>query len=241
LLSETDEKLEKKHHRFSLFVFDYDGTLTLDDGTLPESAQKALFEVSKMKDTLLGIVSGRDVPFLKKTNNTLRSVFSFLVGENGAVTYFSNADELTIKGREWTQNARVVFSKANFNIRFFEIIATARRELTGEITSLLKESNLDSKLVPNKDSIMVCPPNVDKGVGVASAVAHYGPTSEILLTCFGDGENDVALFGPADISVAVSNAVPQLKTIADVVTENQGGLGVEEYLRGNVLPYRERN
>jgi hydroxymethylpyrimidine pyrophosphatase-like HAD family hydrolase len=82
---------------------------------------------------------------------------------------------------------------------------------------------------------MVCPPNVDKGVGVANAVAHYGSTAKILVTCFGDGENDVALFGPADVRVAVSNAVPELKRIADVVVGAEGGLGVEEYLRKNVL------
>lgn len=240
MLSETNQKLKKKH-RFSIFVFDYDGTLTLENGTLPGSTQQALIEASKMENTLLGIVSGRDITFLKQTNNRLHGVFSFLVGENGAMTYFSNADQLTIIGREWTHNARMVFSKAGFHIRFFEIIGSAQREYTGEISSLLKEHNLEAKLVPNKDSIMVCPPNVDKGVGVASAVAHYGPTSEILLTCFGDGENDVALFGPADVGVAVANAVPQLKTIADVVTENQGGLGVEEYLRKNVLPSRVQN
>ena len=240
MLSETNQKL-KKNHRSSIFVFDYDGTLTLENGVLPESAQEALIEVSKMENTLLGIVSGRDITFLKQTNNKLHGVFSFLVAENGCVTYFSNADELTIIGREWTQKARNVISRAAFHIRFFEIIATAQREYTEEISSLLKDFNLEAKLVPNKDSIMVCPPNVDKGVGVASAVAHYGTTSDILLTCFGDGENDIALFGPADVSVAVANAVPQLKTIADVVTENPGGLGVEEYLRRKILPYRDRN
>ncbi len=241
MLSETNLKL-KKNRRFSIFVFDYDGTLTLENGTLPDSTHEALIEVSRMENTLLGIVSGRDVDFLRQTNNRLKNVFSFLVGENGAVTYFSNTDELTIIGREWSQLARMVFSKATFHIRFFEIIGSTQREHTEEITSLLKESNLEAKLIPNKDSIMVCPPSVDKGVGVASAVAHYGPTSEILLTCFGDGENDVALFGPADVGVAVANAIPQLKTIADVVTENQGGLGVEEYLKKNILlSYRERN
>jgi hydroxymethylpyrimidine pyrophosphatase-like HAD family hydrolase len=233
VLSETNQKL--KNHKFSIFVFDYDGTLTLENGTLPSSTEKALLKLSRLQKTLLGIVSGRDIMFLKQTNNRLQGVFSFLVGENGAVTYFSNADRLTIVGREWTQTVRTVFSKANFHIRFFEIIGSAQREHTAEITELLKESNIEAKLVPNKDSIMVCPPNIDKGVGVASAIAHYGHTSEILLTCFGDGENDVALFGPADISVAVANSVPQLKAVADVVTENQGGLGVEEYLNQNVL------
>ncbi|MCL5067080.1 MAG: HAD hydrolase family protein [Thaumarchaeota archaeon] len=96
---------------------------------------------------------------------------------------------------------------------------------------MLRKSGLDAKITPNKDTVMVLPPTVDKGIGVATAVAHYGETRSIYLTCFGDGENDLALFAPADFRVAMANSVPALKEIADVVTEAPGGLGVEEYLR----------
>ena len=88
-------------------------------------------------------------------------------------------------------------------------------------------------MVPNKDSLMVLPPDVDKGTGVAAAVQHYGETKELFLTCFGDGENDLALFAPADLRVAVANSVDALKKIADVVTKNPGGLGVAEYLNSH--------
>jgi hydroxymethylpyrimidine pyrophosphatase-like HAD family hydrolase len=221
--------------RIGVLVFDYDGTLTLEDGQLPPVSQPVLKEVYEKKLALLGIVSGREISFLKQVNNSFGHLFSFLVAENGAVLYFSDSDELAIVGREWSQRARLLFSEADFPIQFWEIIGSSRRENSYKITKLLKISGMEAKLVPNKNSVMVVPPNVDKGTGVASAVAHFGETSEILLTCFGDGENDVALFGPADIRVAVSNAVPQLKRIADVVTEKEGGYGVEEYLRKNML------
>ncbi|MDH2899992.1 MAG: HAD family hydrolase [archaeon] len=221
--------------RIAVLVFDYDGTLTLEDGELPPVTQQVLKEVYERKLALLGIVSGREMAFLKQVNNRFGQLFSFLVAENGAVLYFSDYGELAIMGREWSQKARLLFSEADFPIQFWEIIGSSKRENTDKITRLLKVSGLEAKLVPNKNSIMICPPNVDKGIGVASAVAHYGETSEILLTCFGDGENDIALFGPADIRVAVSNAVPQLKQIADVVTEKEGAYGVEEYLRKNIL------
>jgi hydroxymethylpyrimidine pyrophosphatase-like HAD family hydrolase len=221
--------------RIGVLVFDYDGTLTLENGELPPVTQDVLREVYERKLALLGIVSGREMTFLKQINSRFGHPFSFLVAENGAVLYFSDDDELSIIGREWSQKVRQIFSDADFPIQFWEIIGSSRRENTGKVTSMLKDSGVDAKLVPNKNSIMICPPNVDKGVGVASAVAHYGETSEILLTCFGDGENDVALFGPADVRVAVSNAVPQLKKIADVVTQKEGAFGVEEYLKKNIL------
>jgi hydroxymethylpyrimidine pyrophosphatase-like HAD family hydrolase len=227
----TSKSLMYATNKMQILVFDYDGTLTMDDGLIPLGTQRALRNIYEKQLALLGIVSGRDVSFLKQVNAIVGGVFSFLVAENGAVFYYSGEDELVVKGRDWSQKARFVFSDVDFHIRFFEVIASSQRENAGKITEILKMSDLDSKLVLNKDSIMVCPPGVDKGSGVAEAIEHYAKVSETFVVCFGDGENDVALFGPADLRIAVSNAVEELKAIADVVTKKKGGAGVEEYLR----------
>ncbi len=221
--------------RLQILVFDYAGTLTMDAAVIPDAAKNALREIYQRKLALLGIVSGRDLSFLKQANKAVNGSFSFLVAENGAVSYFEGSDESLIKGRDWSKLARIVFSNVDFHIQFAEIIASSKRENSEKIGEILSRSDLESKLALNKDSIMVCPPNVDKGSGVAEAVRHYGETRDVFLTCFGDGENDVPLFGPADYRVAVSNGVNQLKTIADTVTSKPGGLGVEEYLRSNFL------
>ena len=213
-----------------ILMFDFDGTLTLEGAVIPEETVDALHEIHARKLALLGIVSGRDLDFLLGVNEKLSDIFSFFVAENGAISYFEDTEEKTMRGLEWTKKARSVFSNALFPMRFFEIIGSANRAFADEVTRVLRDTRLESKIVLNKDSVMVTPPGVDKGTGVASAVAHYGSTKNIRLTCFGDGENDEALFGPADISVAVSNAVEPLKKIADHVTERPGGLGVRDYL-----------
>ncbi len=218
-----------------IFVFDYDGTLTYDEGEIPESTQKVLKNLKQDSNPILGIVSGRELSFLMQVNNLLSGIFSFLVAENGAITFFTDQDEVIIKGRQWSEKARIVFSKADFHIRFAEVIGSAKRQENEKIVGLLRSTLFEAKVVPNRDSIMVCPPNVDKGVGVAGAVSHFGSTKDIRLTCFGDGENDLALFGPADVSVAVSNAVEELKRIADFVTQKPGGYGVEEFLQNFIL------
>jgi hydroxymethylpyrimidine pyrophosphatase-like HAD family hydrolase len=223
-------KLDYPPDKMRILVFDYDGTLTMDDGIVPLGTMKALKQIYDNKLALLGIVSGRDLLFLKQVNTIVGGVFSFLVAENGAVFCYPGEDELVVKGRDWSQQARLVFSEADFHIRFFEVIASSRRENAPKISEKLRNSELDSKIVLNKDSVMVCPPGVDKGTGVAEAIEHYAPVAETFVVCFGDGENDVALFGPADLRIAVSNAVDELKTIADVITANKGGAGVEEYL-----------
>ena len=219
----------------NILVFDYDGTLTVEERTIPDSTIEALREVKQRGLAILGIVSGRDLEFLMEVNEHLSELFSFLVAENGAVYYFRDTGEESVKGIEWSRRAREVFAHLSFPHRFSQVMLSVRREHTPEITELLRDSELDAKLVPNRESLMVLPPNIDKGTGVAAAVQHYGETKDIMLTCFGDGENDEALFGPADIGVAVSNAVESLKKIADVVTTQPGGYGVEEYLRETLL------
>jgi hydroxymethylpyrimidine pyrophosphatase-like HAD family hydrolase len=225
--------------RVQIFVFDYDGTLTLHNtGTVPVSTQRVLKAASRTEGVILGIVSGRDLAYLRQVNKSLGGIFSFLVSENGAITEFGIEDELLIRGREWTQKARVVFADIDFHLRFFEIIAAGRRASLDEVEKVLKTRKLDSKLVFNRDSMMILPPNVDKGIGVSGAVSRFGSTREIHLTCFGDGENDIALFGPADVGVAVSDSVEPLKKIADYVASKPGGLGVEEYLTNKFLKVR---
>jgi len=229
---------EKPESITNILMFDYDGTLTLENSVIPESTIRTLEEVKSRGLAILGIVSGRDLSFLMRVNDSLSGVFSFLVAENGAVTYFKDTGEKFVKGLEWTRKAREVFADVDFPVRFSEVMATTNRENAAKVMDNLRLSKLDAKLVPNRDSLIVLPPSVDKGTGVASAVEHYGSTKNIRLTCFGDGENDEALFGSADVSVAVSNAVESLKKIADVVVSRPGGYGVEEYLKKNVLMTR---
>jgi len=214
----------------NILIFDYDGTLTFDSNEVPKVAKDALLAMKVSNLATLGIISGRDLSFLQNVNEELSNVFSFLVAENGAISYFSDSKEKNVLGKDWTEKARKVFRNSDIPLHFAEIMFATRIEYASQISELLLKTGLDAKLVPNKDSLMILPPDVDKGTGVSSAVQHFGSTRKLFLTCFGDGENDLALFAPADLRVAVANAVDALKKIADIVTENPGGYGVAEYL-----------
>jgi hydroxymethylpyrimidine pyrophosphatase-like HAD family hydrolase len=219
----------------NILIFDYDGTLTVDTNEVPKITKNALSEMKRADLATLGIISGRDLPFLQRVNEELSNVFSFLVAENGAVSYFCDIKQKTVLGKEWSDKARNVLLNSKIPLHFAEVMFATRIENAPEISELLSKTGLDAKLVPNRDSLMVLPPNVDKGTGVASTVQHYGSTRKLFLTCFGDGENDLALFAPADLRIAVANAVDALKTIADIVTEQPGGYGVAEYLNETFL------
>ena len=223
-----------------VMVFDYDGTLTLEDGVIPKETVEMLSRVHQKNLAELGIVSGRDLDFLMRTNESIGNLFSFLVAENGAISYFLDTNERIVRGEEWSKKAREVFANVGYSVNFYQIILTASVVYTEQVSETLKVSGLESKVVLNKDSVMVMPPTVDKGTGVSSAIAHIGPTKPLRVTCFGDGENDEALFAPADRRIAVSNAVPSLKLIADQVTTAPGGLGIIQYLTETFPEIKER-
>lgn len=67
-------------------------------------------------------------------------------------------------------------------------------------------------------------PGVHKGVGLATLARHYGFTCENILAV-GDAENDLGLLESAGIGVAVANADPKVKAVADFVTERTNNEG----------------
>ncbi|MGI0078366.1 MAG: HAD family hydrolase [Nitrososphaerales archaeon] len=213
-----------------VLALDYDRTLTLDDLQIPDQTKKILMEVRKRNLAILGVASGREVPFLKPVNESVSGAFSFFVAENGSVVYDSESNTQKIFGKEWAERVKEVFSGSGM-VRFGEVMGASCVENAEKIRKILASAEIESRIERNRDSVMLLPPGVSKGSGVLSAIARFGARSEIELTSFGDGENDFSLFEFADVRVAVSNAVDQLKEMADVVTSKPGGLGVEEYIR----------
>lgn len=59
----------------------------------------------------------------------------------------------------------------------------------------------------------------DKYHGIEMLMEKYGYPKEDIVV-FGDGENDIKMFKDAPFTVAMGNAVPQLKEVADYVTTN---------------------
>ncbi|HKW03812.1 MAG TPA: HAD family hydrolase [Nitrososphaerales archaeon] len=217
-----------------ILVFDYDRTLTLDDLVIPDVTKKMLELVRNKSVAILGIVSGRSLSFLESVNDNSSDSFAFLVAENGAIIR-GDSGQVQVIGKEWAQRAKDLFAGSNLSVRFGEIMGATRVENARSISQFLESHDLPTSIVRNRDSLLLLPPNVGKGPGVLEAISAYGPRSEVELTSFGDGENDVSLFEPADIKVAVSNAIPELKILADVVTTQPGGLGVAEYIRNRFM------
>ncbi|MDQ7060087.1 MAG: HAD-IIB family hydrolase [Sulfurimonas sp.] len=75
-------------------------------------------------------------------------------------------------------------------------------------------------------------PDADKSHGIKTVSEYLGFDLE-KLTVFGDNFNDIGMFKLAGTSVAMANAQPEVKDMADIVLEyNNNEDGVAKYLEG---------
>ena len=78
------------------------------------------------------------------------------------------------------------------------------------------------------------PKNVHKATGLAKLISHLGIDQSQVMAC-GDEANDLSMIEWAGLGVAMQNAVPEVKAVANVVTpmtndEEAVAWAIEEYV-----------
>lgn len=76
---------------------------------------------------------------------------------------------------------------------------------------------------------MILPQGVSKASGLAGVLdeLHIQPDQ---VAAIGDAENDMPMLRCCGLGVAVNNAVPKLKTAADLTTQSSYGKGIAELI-----------
>lgn len=64
------------------------------------------------------------------------------------------------------------------------------------------------------------PKGIDKGVGVARALEYLGRAGNVCTFGFGDSGNDLGMLAAVETAVAMGNAMPEVKAVADYVTDD---------------------
>ena len=64
------------------------------------------------------------------------------------------------------------------------------------------------------------PKGIDKGVGVARALEYLGREGNARTFGFGDSGNDLGMLTAVETAVAMGNAMPEVKALADYVTDD---------------------
>ncbi len=99
----------------------------------------------------------------------------------------------------------------------------------GDVNRLLKDMPHCSSTRWNPYGVDVIAAGNSKAKGIRQMISHYNICREEIIA-FGDGENDMEMLEYAGIGVAMGNADPEVKEIADYVTDGVGEGGIPHAL-----------
>jgi phosphoglycolate phosphatase (TIGR01487 family) len=213
--------------RIMAVAADYDGTLA-KNGHVHKDTIAAIERLHASGRKLI-LVTGRMLPDLLQVFPQAE-LCSRIVAENGAVLYRPDTREQKLLGSP-TLEIFVESLKRKGVVPLdigASILATLKPHEVA-ILETIRDLGTGHHVVFNRESVMVLPPGVDKGTGLKAALLdlRLSPHNVVGL---GDSENDHALFQVCGYSVAVGNALPMLKSIADWVTQAEDGAGAAELI-----------
>jgi hydroxymethylpyrimidine pyrophosphatase-like HAD family hydrolase len=213
--------------RFLALACDYDGTLATD-GQIDEATVRALKRLRESGRKLL-MVTGRELPELIEICPHLK-LFHRVVAENGALLYHPETGEEVPLGPPPDEQFLAILRKAEVaRLSVGRVIVATWEPHETTVLNAIRDLGLELHVIFNKGAVMVLPSGINKATGLAAALKELGLSSHNV-AAIGDAENDHALLSSCEAGVAVSNAVPTLKTRADLVTQADHGAGVAELI-----------
>lgn len=214
---------------FKVLASDLDGTL-MHGGSITPRTWSVLRQI-KLAGLVLILATGRQLDYFLD-QGPFNEVFESIVAEDGAVVYFPRRDAISLPfGRIPTS---VIHRLEQLKIpleRGMSIVAT-RVPHDLAVLRVLREFSTGVTIEYNRGAVMLLPPGATKATGLAYALRELGFSPRNLVAC-GDAENDRSMFEMAELAVAVPNALPQIRALADTVItdeELEPGTGFDKFV-----------
>ena len=220
---------------FQVVAIDFDGTLT-SRGDVSAKTLDVIDQVRRNGQMTI-LVTGRIAEELKAEFPQIADHFDALVLENGAVAVIDGITQaLSAPVDAALDDALAQRGVPN---RRGQVLVAVDGEHAATVLEVIRELGLDCQIVRNRAALMVLPAGVTKGTGLASVLTglNLSPHNAVAV---GDAENDLSLFGVAEIGAAVADAVPSVREHADLVLEAPDGAGVAGLLTGPYLNGAQR-
>ena len=214
--------------KFLCLATDYDGTLA-QHGDVENSTVAALRELRETGRRLV-MVTGRELPDLQKVCH-FTGLFDRIVAENGALLHNPAEQSSKILAPEPPEEFVDALRARGVSPLSVGLGIVATNQLySGVVQDIIQKLGLPLQAILNKGALMILPSNVDKATGLRAALSelHLQPGEVVGV---GDAENDMVFLRSCGYSVAVANAIPELKQQVHLVTQSRNGAGVEELIQ----------
>jgi hydroxymethylpyrimidine pyrophosphatase-like HAD family hydrolase len=213
--------------RYLALCTDYDGTLATDGRVLPGTL--SALEQLLASGRRLVLITGRELDDLQQVCPRL-DLFEYVVAENGALLYKpSTKEETLLADRPSAAFVAALRARGVGPISVGRVIIATWEPHETTVLATIRDLGLELQVIFNKGAVMILPAGVNKATGLAHALERMelSPHNTVGV---GDAENDHALLASCECSVAVANALPTLKSAADIVTTADHGAGVVELI-----------
>ena len=155
-------------------------------------------------------------------------LFDTVIAENGAVSFCpaTGIEQLIaapVDERFLADLARELPGEPLFVGR--SMVATAT-ENAGCVEVVIGLGGYDLDVIGCGHRVLVLPAGVNKGSGLSHALANLGLRRDQVVAV-GDEENDIALLTGCGLTVAVGNAAPKLKAMAELILPGESGQSVQ--------------
>jgi len=212
--------------RFRAIASDYDGTLACDGRVAPHTV--AGLERWRESGGKLILATGRDLPSLRSVFSGLH-LFDWIVAENGALIHHPVTREERLLCPAVSCELVAHLRQQGVPLSVGKCIVATVRPHDVAVFLAIRELNLSLQVIFNKESVMILPRGINKSTGLSAVLSDLELLSQSVVG-IGDAENDHVLMTFCGCSVAVANAIPELRQRADVVTHGSYGAGVSEVI-----------
>ncbi len=212
-------------------AIDIDGTITDETRAVNCRAVEKLRKVS----IPVVLVTG-NVMCYARTASKLLGFSETVIAENGGVVRFGyDEDDVVLGDKDRCLRAMEILSRhfpvepLDLDMRLSEV-ALRRTFPAEEAERILSAEDIGVRIVDSGFAYHIMDARVGKGKALSLVADNLGISTDNFIA-IGDSENDVEMLRAAGYGIAVANAHPSLKKIADLVTESPDGDGVVEALK----------
>jgi hydroxymethylpyrimidine pyrophosphatase-like HAD family hydrolase len=211
---------------YRALAMDYDGTIA--NGGRVDEATIAALQRARTAGLHLIMVTGRQVSDLLNVFD-YPELFEQVVAENGAVLYSPELRVVTPLAAGPPPALVEMLTRQSIPLSVGHSIVATVQPYQHQLLEAIRTLGLEWHVIFNKGSVMALPAHVTKATGLLPALEAIGVAPSHTVGV-GDAENDEVFLRSCGLAVAVSNALPRVKEIADVVTAGARGAGVSQLI-----------